>query len=116
MFLWRSAGESQGTTFQRHLLPAALLTVVPCLCFPSESMELRKDPITRSWVIVGDDVERQGQPGYCPFCPGAPSAPQVIATLNSPDHGAGPVTAMVHPAPLYRIEGEPHRHAEGIYD
>jgi UDPglucose--hexose-1-phosphate uridylyltransferase len=23
---------------------------------------------------------------------------------------------MVHPAPLYRIEGEPHRHAEGIYD
>ena len=79
-------------------------------------MELRKDPITRSWVIVGDDVERQGQPGYCPFCPGAPSAPQVIATLNSADHGAGPVTAMVHPAPLYRIEGEPHRHAEGIYD
>src|SRR6476469_2716620 len=75
-----------------------LLTVVPCLCFPRDSMELRKDPITRSWVIVGDDVERQGQPGYCPFCPGAPSAPQVIATLNSADHGAGPVTAMVHPA------------------
>ena len=24
--------------------------------------------------------------------------------------------AMVHPSPLYRIEGEPHRHAEGIYD
>ncbi len=32
------------------------------------------------------------------------------------EHGAGPVTAMVHPAPLYRIEGEPHRRAEGIYD
>jgi UDPglucose--hexose-1-phosphate uridylyltransferase len=79
-------------------------------------MELRKDPITRSWVIVGDDVERPSQPGYCPFCPGAPHAPQVIATLNSPDHAAGPVTAMVHPAPMYRIEGEPHRHSEGIYD
>src|SRR5690242_21047470 len=85
------------------------------LCFPSDSMELRKDPITRSWVIVGDDVERQTQPGYCPFCPGSANAPQVIATLNSTDHAAGPVTAMVHPAPLYRIEGEPHRHAEGIY-
>ncbi len=79
-------------------------------------MELRKDPITRSWVIVGDDVERPSQPGYCPFCPGAPHAPQVIATLNSADHAAGPVMAMVHPAPLYRIEGEPHRHSEGIYD
>jgi UDPglucose--hexose-1-phosphate uridylyltransferase len=79
-------------------------------------MELRKDPITRSWVIVGDDVERQSPPGYCPFCPGSPNAPQVIATFNPTDHAAGPVTAMVHPAPLYRIEGEPHRHAEGIYD
>src|SRR5437588_2214904 len=79
-------------------------------------MELRKDPITRSWVIVGDDVERQTQPGFCPFCPGSPNASQVITTLSSVDHGAGPVMAMVHPAPLYRIEGEPHRHAEGIYD
>lgn len=24
--------------------------------------------------------------------------------------------AMVHPSPLYRIEGEPHRRSEGIYD
>ncbi|HEX3154298.1 MAG TPA: hypothetical protein VHV32_06710, partial [Candidatus Angelobacter sp.] len=79
-------------------------------------MELRKDPITRSWVIVGDDVERQPQPGYCPFCPGAQNAPQVIATLNGNELGGGPISAMVHPAPLYRIEGEPHRHAEGIYD
>ncbi len=79
-------------------------------------MELRKDPITRSWVIVGDDVERQSHSGPCLFCPGAANAPQVIATLNSSDHSAGPVVAMVHPSPLYRIEGEPHRHAEGIYD
>jgi UDPglucose--hexose-1-phosphate uridylyltransferase len=79
-------------------------------------MELRKDPITRSWVIVGDDFEKPAQPAYCPFCPGSPNAPQVITTLNSGEPGAGPVMAMVHPSPLYRIEGEPHRHAEGIYD
>jgi len=79
-------------------------------------MELRKDPITRSWVIVGDDVEKPVQSAYCPFCPGSPNAPQVITTLNSTEPGAGPVISMVHPAPLYRIEGEPHRHAEGIYD
>src|SRR5690349_9080183 len=98
-----------------HSAIAPLLTVVSCFCFPRDSMELRKDSITRSWVIVGDDVERQGQFGYCPFCLGALSASQVIATLNLADHGAGLVTAMVHFALLYRIEGEPHRHAEGIY-
>lgn len=79
-------------------------------------MELRKDPITRSWVIVGDEPEKQQAPGHCPFCPGSPNAPHTIATLNSGDSGAPPVTAMVHPSPLYRIEGEPHRRAEGIYD
>jgi UDPglucose--hexose-1-phosphate uridylyltransferase len=76
-------------------------------------MELRKDPITRSWVIVGDDEEKHGPAGYCPFCPGSPNAPQMIASVNS---GAGPVMAMVHPSPLYRIEGEPQRRSEGIYD
>src|SRR5262249_61553926 len=79
-------------------------------------MELRKDPITRSWVIVGDDSENPGQHGYCPFCPGSPGAPQVIATLNSGQPGAGGATAMVHPAPLSRIEGEPQRRSEGSYD
>jgi UDPglucose--hexose-1-phosphate uridylyltransferase len=79
-------------------------------------MELRKDPITRAWVIVGDEEERRLQTdGHCPFCPGSPSHPQVIATLAA-EQGAGPAMAMVHPAPLYRIEGDPHRRSEGIYD
>jgi len=79
-------------------------------------MELRKDPITRSWVIVGDEEERKLHTGnHCPFCPGSPHAPQVISTLPA-ENGAGPVMAMVHPAPLYRVEGDPHRRSEGIYD
>jgi len=76
-------------------------------------MELRKDPITRSWVIVGDETEKPAHAGYCPFCPGSPQAPQTIATMNA---GAGAVSAMVHPSPLYRIEGEPSRRSEGVYD
>ena len=80
-------------------------------------MELRKDPITRSWVIVADeDGERQAQPGYCPFCPGSTNAPHVISTVASSEPGASPTLSVVHPAPLYRIEGEPQRRAEGIYD
>jgi UDPglucose--hexose-1-phosphate uridylyltransferase len=79
-------------------------------------MELRKDPITRSWVIVGEEERRRHADGFCPFCPGSPNQPQVITTLASNEHGGGPVMAMVHPSPLYRIEGEPHRRSEGIYD
>jgi UDPglucose--hexose-1-phosphate uridylyltransferase len=40
----------------------------------------------------------------------------VISTLPANDHGGGPAMSMVHPSPLYRIEGEPQRHSEGIYD
>jgi UDPglucose--hexose-1-phosphate uridylyltransferase len=76
-------------------------------------MELRKDPITRSWVIVGDDAEHPSVPGYCPFCPGASTSPHIITSMNS---GGGAVSAVVHPSPLYRIEGEPQRRSEGIYD
>lgn len=79
-------------------------------------MELRKDPITRSWVIVGDEEERRlHSDGHCPFCPGSPHPPQVIVTLPG-ENGSGPVMAMVHPSPLYRVEGDPHRRSEGIYD
>src|SRR5229473_4587429 len=79
-------------------------------------MELRKDPITRSWVIVGDEPEKHAPEGRCPFCPGATNAPQVISSLPPGEHGAGPVMAVVHPSPLYRVEGEPQRRSEGIYD
>jgi UDPglucose--hexose-1-phosphate uridylyltransferase len=81
-------------------------------------MELRKDPITRSWVITGDDPVDGGHrsQGPCPFCPDALTPPQVIAV--SPNTGGSPwsARAVVHPTPLYHIEGEPDRHGDGIYD
>ena len=81
-------------------------------------MELRKDPITRSWVITGDEVSEAaaGAEAPCPFCTDSAAPVQVIAsTPNSP--GAGwSARAVVHPRPLYRIEGEPGRRGDGIYD
>src|SRR4029077_10642194 len=81
-------------------------------------MELRKDPITRSWVITGDDsAEAKPQTqAVCLFCPDSPSSPQVIAT--GPKTGGSPwsARAVVHPTPLYRIEGEPGRRGDGSYD
>ena len=79
-------------------------------------MELRKDPITRSWVITGDDVpEPAPRPGPCSFC-GEAAQLQVIATLPGTDGSPWSARAIVHPAPIYRIEGEPSRRGDGLYD
>ena len=77
-------------------------------------MELRKDPITRSWVVVGhsDHVELPADP--CPLCPGHEGDTRTI--LQLPAQGPWQVRVLPHFRPLYHIEGEPGRSAEGIYD
>jgi UDPglucose--hexose-1-phosphate uridylyltransferase len=79
-------------------------------------MELRKDPITRSWVMTGDEtgVSAARPEGSCRFCPDAPHPTQVISAV--PDHSGWSARSMVHPAPLYHVEGESDRRGDGIYD
>lgn len=77
-------------------------------------MELRKDPITRSWVVIGqpktDELERE----LCPFCPGHEPDQKVI--VAEPPGADWQVRVLPHEWPLYRIEGEVGRRADGIYD
>jgi UDPglucose--hexose-1-phosphate uridylyltransferase len=79
-------------------------------------MELRKDPITRSWVITGDESPDGGPRSSktCPFCPDSPETTQVISAL--PSAVGWSARSQVHPTPLYHIEGEADRRADGIYD
>jgi UDPglucose--hexose-1-phosphate uridylyltransferase len=79
-------------------------------------MELRKDPLTRSWVITGDDVPEPAptKVGACRFCPDATTPLQVVATTG--EGSAWSARSVVHPAPLYRVEGDPVRRGDGIYD
>jgi UDPglucose--hexose-1-phosphate uridylyltransferase len=81
-------------------------------------MELRKDPITRSWVITGDDVsETTPRPeSLCRFCADSPANVQVISTTPGVDGNPWSARAVVHPSPLYHIEGEASRRGDGIYD
>jgi UDPglucose--hexose-1-phosphate uridylyltransferase len=81
-------------------------------------MELRKDPITRSWVITGDDVpDTSPRPETpCRFCADSGSPLQVITTRTEIEGVPWSARAVVHPAPLYRIEGEPSRRGDGLYD
>ena len=45
-----------------------------------------------------------------------PLPPQVISSMPGVDGGPWSARAVVHPTPLYRIEGEPSRRGDGIYD
>ena len=81
-------------------------------------MELRKDPITRSWVITGDDVPENTprlEP-FCRFCPDAREAPQLIASMSGTPGAPWSARSVVHPTALYHIEGEATRRGDGIYD
>ena len=80
-------------------------------------MELRKDPITRSWVITGDDVpEATPRAQSCRFCGPKAESSQVIASLPGLNGGAWSACSVVHPHALYHIEGEPARRGDGLYD
>jgi UDPglucose--hexose-1-phosphate uridylyltransferase len=77
-------------------------------------MELRKDPITRSWVVVGHKERQRDRSGPCPLCP--EHRIETHSIFESPAQGKWQVRVYPHFRPLYRIEGEPARNAEGIYD
>lgn len=79
-------------------------------------MELRKDPITQSWVIMEDEVAPWPDESACPLCPGSES--QCPQTLYAYPYGQArwQVRVVPHFRPLYRIEGEFQRRGEGIYD
>jgi len=81
-------------------------------------MQLRRDPITQSWVNLEDQEEDRAsrQDAPCPLCPGQIS--ESAQTLYEyPGEGLSwQVRVMPHLHPIYRIEGDPQRRAEGIYD
>ena len=80
-------------------------------------MELRKDPITRSWIVTGDDADAgpHSEP-FCRYCPESPKQAQVISSMPSVDGGPWSARAVVHPAPIYHVEGDPTRRGIGLYD
>jgi UDPglucose--hexose-1-phosphate uridylyltransferase len=77
-------------------------------------MEIRRDPITQSWVVLGQRDAPEESAAACPFDAG--TAEKQPAILTWPAEGAWQVRVLPHPEPLYRIEGEPGRSAEGMYD
>ncbi|HXW13667.1 MAG TPA: DUF4931 domain-containing protein [Terriglobia bacterium] len=79
-------------------------------------MQLRRDPITRSWVIQQTTEVSWTTAGICPLCPGH----EAMCPPNLYVYPFGPanwqVRVIPHRNPVYQIEGDPARQAEGIYD
>jgi UDPglucose--hexose-1-phosphate uridylyltransferase len=78
-------------------------------------MELRKDPITLSWVILENGEETALQSETCPLCPGQEALSQTLYRYPY-DRPDWQVRVIPHPRPLYRIEGDAMRRGEGLYD
>jgi UDPglucose--hexose-1-phosphate uridylyltransferase len=83
-------------------------------------MELRKDPLTRSWVLTGDDIpETAPRPATeCRICSGAKDRLQQISSRAAlaGQPGSWSARAVVHPNAIYHIEGEAERRGQGLYD
>jgi UDPglucose--hexose-1-phosphate uridylyltransferase len=80
-------------------------------------MELRKDPITRSWVITGDDQEADRGGNYlCPFCPESGQQLHILTSMPTVNGNPWSALAVVHPKPIYHVEGDPGRAGNGLYD
>ena len=77
-------------------------------------MELRKDPVTQAWVVVGQREPLGDRATGCPLEPDKIEAQPAILTW--PHEGAWQIRVMAHPRPIYRIEGEAGRLPDGIYD
>ncbi len=93
--------------------------------------QLRKDPITKRWVIINHErargpkdfpvVKTQIQSGSCPFCPGKEGStpPEVMSyreTNTLPNQPGWQVRVIPNKFPALQIEGDLDRTGLGIYD
>src|SRR5260370_41517619 len=77
-------------------------------------MELWKEPKHKRWVNLG---KRGGTGrGTGEFPVGASKNEKARIILTWPAEGAWQVRVLPHPQPLYHVECEPGRVAEGMYD
>ena len=78
--------------------------------------ELRKDPVSGNWVVTGYSTTKVNSVGECPFCPGSESAtPASIREFRDKD-GEWLIRCFPAASPVFSIEIEEAKRAEGLYD
>jgi UDPglucose--hexose-1-phosphate uridylyltransferase len=79
-------------------------------------MELRRDPITQSWVIQQTTEVSWTKSGVCPLCPGNEFLCPPNLYVYPYGERSWQVRVIPHRNAVYQIEGDPARQAQGIYD
>jgi UDPglucose--hexose-1-phosphate uridylyltransferase len=79
-------------------------------------VELRRDPLSKNWIVTGYKSEKTDRPGMCPFCPGNEHlTPRSIKEIRDED-GSWLVRCFPSRKPLFEIEAAENKRAEGMYD
>ena len=79
-------------------------------------MELRKDPVTQSWVIQVESEAHWPSTAACPLCPGQEALCAKTIYEYPFAQAEWQVRVVPHLRPLYQIEGDAQRRGEGLYD
>ncbi len=78
--------------------------------------ELRRDPVSGSWVVVGLTWTKASEVDVCPFCPGNEYlAGKPIREIRD-EGGTWQVRCFPALNPIFTIEALPGKKAEGMYD
>lgn len=78
--------------------------------------ELRRDPVSGNWIVSGYATTKSDSVGECPFCPGHENlTPKAIKEITDNE---GSWLARCFPSlnPVFAIEVEESKRAEGLYD
>jgi UDPglucose--hexose-1-phosphate uridylyltransferase len=78
--------------------------------------EIRRDPLSGNWIVIGYHLVESDRAGPCPFCPGNESlTPPSIREYKDKD-GRWLVRCFPAHNPVFQIEAREDKRAEGIYD
>ena len=78
--------------------------------------ELRRDPVSGSWVVVGLAWVKSSEIDVCPFCPGNEHLSGKPIREVRDAGGAWLVRCFPAANPIFMIEALPNKKAEGMYD
>lgn len=81
-------------------------------------IEMRQDPTTRIWILVGRTGETppKASSDTCPFCAGHEAETPPPVAMIAAQNGAWRVRAFPDKFPVFQVEGALDRTGEGVYD
>jgi len=78
--------------------------------------ELRKDPVAGTWVVVGSKGSKSSSVGVCPFCPGNENLTPPPIRETKDENGNWLVRCFPSLDPVFKVEAQEDKRAEGLYD